>query len=188
MRMNVESRVYMQVVLYEEKYAARIADLLNDYLPFEPETAETVEQASGIRFICLDGENVIGYVAGYIIEDIHADFPYFEAPLAELHALITKGSSIYTSHFVVHPGYRKQGIGTKLVRAFMEAAEQVAKTIIVVGWVQSDTNLWEAERLFTKRGCQQIAYIPRYFEPYNVYCPSCQGTCHCDANILVKNV
>ena len=138
--MNVESRVYMQVVLYEEKYAARIADLLNDYLPFEPETAETVEQASGIRFICLDGENVIGYVAGYIIEDIHADFPYFE------------------------------------------------KTIIVVGWVQSDTNLWEAERLFTKRGCQQIAYIPRYFEPYNVYCPSCQGTCYCDANILVKNV
>lgn len=178
----------MQVVSYESKYAARVAELLNKYLPFELETAETVEQAGGIRYICITNEEVIGYVAGYIIEEFSEDFPYFDEPLANLRAIVANSRSIYTSHFVVHPAYRKQGIGTNLVAAYMKTAEQVAKTVVVVGWVQSDTNTWEAERLFLKHGFHQIVYIKRYFEPYEVYCPSCQGKCYCDANILLKSI
>lgn len=179
----------MQIVPYETIYAALIAALLNEYLPFEPETAETVEQAEGIRYVCLDdNKQVVGYIAGYHIQEFTKDFPYFETPLLPLHATIANGPSIYTSHFVVHPAYRKQGIGTQLVAAFMEAAQVTSDTIIVVGWVQSDTNIWEAEQLFMKYGFEQAAYIPRYFEPFKVYCPSCQGMCYCDANILVKHV
>lgn len=180
----------MQVVSYEPKYAASVAELLNKYLPFELETAETVEQAGGIRFVCITNEEVIGYVAGYIMENFNEDFPYFHEPLSNLRAIVTnsQSESVYTSHFVVNPAYRKQGIGTKLVSTFMEKAEQVARTIVVVGWVQSDTNTWEAERLFLKHGFHQEVYIERYFEPYEVYCPSCQGMCYCDANILLKSI
>ena len=50
------------------------------------------------------------------------------------------------------------------------------------------TNTWDAEKLFLSHNFTDKLYINRYFEPYNVYCPSCQGTCYCDANIVWKIV
>lgn len=185
----LKAGITMQVIPYEPKYAQQIATLLNEFLPFQPETTDTVDQAGGIRFICIDAQQkVVGYIAGYMIEDARQEFPYFQATLTPLTILLEQKSSLYTSHFVVHPLCRKQGIGTKLVTAYMEAAEQVAEAIVVVGWVKSDTNRWDAERLFTNAGCTPTVYIPRYFEPYQVDCPSCQGLCYCDAHILMKTI
>ena len=179
----------MHILPYKTKYAADIASLLNNYLPFEPESAETVQQAGGIRFLCIDeNEQVIGYIAGYEIESFHKDFPYFQTELQPLAKLIATGTSFYTSHFVVHPDHRKKGIGTKLVTAYLEALQQITKSIIVVGWVQSDTNQWAAERQFTQQGFESFIYMPRYFEPYEVDCPNCHGMCYCDAHIFVKEV
>lgn len=179
----------MQIIPYSFTYAADIAALLNNHLPFEPESAQSVEEAGGIRFLCVNDENeVIGYIAGYIIENFKSDFPYFNEELQSLAQIIARGSSMYSSHFVVHPNYRKMGIGTKLVSAYIEAAEKIAKTIVVVGWVQSDTNVWEAEPQFRKHGFSSFKYMPRYFEPFQVDCPSCNGLCYCDADIFIKKL
>ena len=179
--------ISMQVLSYETKYAAQIADLLNNYLPFEPESAETVEQAGGIRFLCVNElHQVIGYIAGYEIKSFEQAFPFFHDSLADVKDLIEQGPTYYSSHFVVHPHYRKLGLGSKLVEAYMQQLEKQASAVVVVGWVQSDTKKWAAERQFEQRGFTPKVYIHRYFEPYNVYCPNCAGTCYCDAHIMAK--
>lgn len=176
----------MQFIKFEASYAARVANLLNNFLPFEPESAETVLAAEGVRYICVDGKDVIGYVAGYLIEDVNNEFPYFKEELKDFIELIEQNKTMYTSHFVVHPGYRKQGIGSKLVELYMDEAMRQAEKIVVVGWVQSDLGLWAAERQFMQYPFEQVAYIKRYFEPYEVDCPSCGGLCYCDANIVMR--
>lgn len=177
----------MQIIPYETSYAEKIATLLNNFLPFEPESADTVEQAGGVRFICINEKNeVIGYIAGYIIEEFKNDFPYFHNELQEIAQIVAHNNCIYTSHFVVHPDYRKMGIGSKLVSTYIEAANKIANTIIVVGWVQSDNGKWAAEQQFIKHGFSSIKYIDRYFEPYEVECPNCTGLCYCDAHIYIR--
>lgn len=177
----------MNVIRYEQRFAAAIATLLNEHLPFQPESEQTVDAAGGIRYVAIIDEKVVGYIAGYEIEQFEQEFPYFEAELQPLRDRMTN-TTIYTSHFVVDPAYRKRGIGSALVAAYMEEAEALAELLVVVGWVQSDTNTWAAEKQFVQAGFQSYRYIERYFEPYNVYCPSCEGTCYCDAHIVVKHV
>lgn len=175
------------ILPYEQQYAAQIATLLNDFLPFEPETAETVHKAGGIRFIYVNTEDeVIGYIAGHKIKNYNEDFPYFTKELNGLKLLSYENTTYYTSHFVVHPDARKQGIGMQLVEMYTTAVSRIAKTIVTVGWVQSDTNRWAAERQFTNAGYKPFLYMPRYFEPYEVACPSCDGLCYCDAHIFIK--
>ena len=177
----------MKIVPYEIKYAAQIAALLNNYLPFEIETADSIEEAGGIRYLSInERDEVVGYIAGYEITDFYKDFPYFHDELQFLKDRVASGITFYTSHFVVHPNERKKGIGTELLRAYLKAAEPIAQTIITVGWVQSDTNRWAAERQFVEQGFEPAIYMPRYFEPYKVDCPSCKGLCYCDAHIFVK--
>lgn len=177
----------MTILPYEQKYAAQIALLLNEHLPFEPETADTVHKAGGIRFLCVNKSNeVIGYIAGHKIKEYEVDFPFFKRELNALKLLTTQDTTYYTSHFVVHPDERGKGIGTQLVACYTKAVERIAKTIVTVGWVQSDTKHWAAEGQFTKAGYTPFVYMPRYFEPYEVDCPSCQGLCHCDAHIFIK--
>ncbi|MER1985169.1 MAG: GNAT family N-acetyltransferase [Solibacillus sp.] len=175
------------ILPYEKKYAAQIATLLNNFLPFEPETVDTVHNAGGLRFLYVnEADEVIGYIAGHKIKDYEANFPYFKRELNALKLLVTKDTTYYTSHFVVHPNARRQGIGTQLVDMYTSAASRIAKTIVTVGWVQSDTNNWAAEHQFKKAGFEPFVYMPRYFEPYSVDCPSCGGLCHCDAHIFIK--
>ncbi|MEK4627451.1 MAG: GNAT family N-acetyltransferase [Solibacillus sp.] len=177
----------MQIISYNSNYAEQIATLLNNYLPFEPESAQTVDQADGVRFICVTNTNeVIGYIAGYLIQNFDADFPYYKEELSNLAEYVSEHLCMYSSHFVVHPNYRNKGIGSKLVTAYVEAAQQIAQSIIVVGWVQSDINKWAAKAQFLKHGFTSFKYMPRYFEPYEVHCPSCGGLCYCDAEIFVK--
>ena len=175
----------MRIIPYEKKYAEQIAVLLNTFLPFQIETSQTVDEAGGVRFLCVHENDVIGYIAGYPITNYNEDFPYFEEQLMNLKLLVTAGTTYYSSHFVVNPAYRQRGIGTKLVEAYMQAVRSVANAVVVVGWVQSDTNRWAAQRQFEQQDFTSVVYITRYFEPYNVYCPSCAGTCYCDAHIMM---
>ena len=176
----------MQIIPYEKKYAQKIALLLNTFLPFQIETPQTVDEAGGVRFLCVHEDDVIGYIAGYPITNYSEDFPYFKEQLTDIKQLVTAGTTYYSSHFVVNPAYRQRGIGTKLVEAYMQAVQKVAKAVVVVGWVQSDTNRWAAQRQFEQQGFMPVVYINRYFEPYDVYCPNCAGTCYCDALIMAK--
>lgn len=176
----------MQVTQYEQRYAAQIAALLQQYLPFEEENAQTIDALGGVRFVVVDNEEVVGFIAGYPIEHYEQQFPYFENRLMKIQQLVAQGVTYYTSHFVVHPAYRGQGLGTKLVRAYMQQVEQLAHAVVVVGWVQSDIDKWVAERQFMNEQLQSVVYIERYFEPYNVYCPNCAGSCYCDAHIVAK--
>lgn len=178
----------MQVIPYELQYAEEIASLLNNYLPFEPEDAKTVDEAQGVRYIAIIDNVVVGYIAGYEIRDALLEFPYFEQQLQSLHQFVKQQHTMYTSHFVVHPHFRQRGIGSALVKAYLTAAEACTEAIVVVGWVQSDTNVWAAERQFLQHGFTTACYVPRYFEPYNVYCPSCNGSCYCDAHIVIKQL
>src|SRR5690606_21683470 len=99
----------MNIYPYEKKYGVQIAVLLNDFLPFEPETADTVDQAGGIRYIAVNElDEVVGYIAGYEILDFNKEFPYFHEELQSLKGLVESGISYYTSHFVVHPNERKK--------------------------------------------------------------------------------
>lgn len=101
----------MNIYPYEKKYAVQIAALLNDFLPFEPETANTVDQAGGIRYVSINEHNeVVGYIAGYEIQNFNKEFPYFHEELQSLKEQVTTGISYYTSHFVVHPNERKKGL------------------------------------------------------------------------------
>ena len=177
----------MQVIPYHSKYAAQVAELLNTFLPFEIETADTVEQSGGVRFICVNvDDEVIGYIAGHEIKKFADDFPYFQSELKEIESTAQKGVTYYSSHFVVNPTYRQQGLGGRLVLAYMQALSEIARAVVAVGWVQSDTGKWAASRQFEQHGFNQVTYIPRYFEAYQVYCPSCAGTCYCDADIWLK--
>ena len=178
----------MDVIRYEKRFAAAIATLLNEHLPFQPEDEHTVDAAGGIRYVAIIDGQVVGYIAGYEIEQFEQEFPYFEQELQPLRDAITTNTAIYTSHFVVDPNYRKRGIGTALVAAYMEEAETLAELLVVVGWVQSDTNAWAAEKQFLQAGFTSHRYMKRYFEPYNVHCPSCDGMCYCDAHIVTKRV
>lgn len=56
--------------------------------------------------------------------------------------------------------------------AIIKQVKSEAQAIVVVGWVQSDTNRWAAKKQFIKYRFKPIVYINHYFEPYNVYCPS----------------
>lgn len=173
----------MHIVSYEKRYAEKIATLLNTFLPFEEETEQTIDSARGIRFLCVHEDEVIGYIAGYPITAFEKDFPYYRDQLQKIQTIVSQGVTYYSSHFVVNPKYRKLGIGTKLVDAYLKQVKSEAHAIVVVGWVQSDTNRWAAKKQFIKYGFEPIVYINRYFEPYNVYCPSCKGMCYCDADI-----
>ena len=176
----------MQVKLFEPRYAQAVATLLNNFLPFEEENEQTILQAGGIQYIAVDEEEVIGYIAGYFIEDAHNEFPYFEQKLLSLRTISEAKATYYTSHLVVNPSYRGQGIGRTLVEAYNQAVQKQADAMISVGWVKSDTNHWDAEKLFKKIGLSRYIYINEYFKPYNVYCPSCDGVCFCDADIYYK--
>ena len=173
----------MNIIPYTSHYAEQIATLLNRFLPFEPENAATVEAAGGIRFLCVEDEQIIGYIAGYTIEKSTEEFPYFGDVLQPLHEKIAAKSTLYSSHFVVHPNFRQRGIGKALVQAYMDAAKAQVEAVVVVGWVQSDTAQWAAKRQFLAYPFVREAYIARYFERYEVYCPNCNGTCFCDADI-----
>ncbi|MCH7321492.1 GNAT family N-acetyltransferase [Solibacillus sp. MA9] len=176
----------MQVKLFEARYANSVAILLNKYLPFEEENENTVLQAGGIQYICVANEEVVGYIAGHLIEEAHNEFPYFEQELRGLRSLSMDKATFNTSHLVVNPSYRGQGIGRALVEAYNAAVKEQADAMIVVGWVKSDTNRWEAEKLFTKIDLTRFIYLDKYFKPYEVYCPSCAGLCYCDADIYYK--
>ena len=177
----------MQVKQYESQYAERVAKLLNEHLPFQEENTQTVEQAGGVRYIYVDGEEVVGYIAGYEPQNLKEEMPYFEDELHEIHEVARKKTTFYTSHLVVHPDYRGSGIGRALVAAYMEKVAQIADALIAVGWVKSDTGKWDAEKLFAAFGLETFCYIPQYFKPYEVYCPSCQTICYCDAHIYYKD-
>ena len=179
----IERKIEMQVKPYEAQYAESVAKLLNDHLPFQEENAITVEEAGGVRYVYVDGEEVVGYIAGYELQNSKEEMPYFEDELYELHQVAQKKTTFYTSHLVVHPHYRGAGIGRSLVAAYMEKVEQIADVLIVVGWVKSDTGKWDAEKLFAAFGLESFRYIPQYFKPYEVYCPSCKTLCYCDAHI-----
>ena len=174
----------MSILEYERQYANQVADLLNTYLPFEEESGKTIDEAGGVQLLAVEDGEVIGYIAGYAMRDVREEFPYFEEELQPLLTLIRERITYYTSHLVVHPKARGKGIGKQLVARYMEAVKQKADVIVVVGWVKSDTNKWDAEKQFMSHGFTHKLYIKRYFEPYNVYCPSCAGNCYCDANIV----
>ena len=187
----IERKIEMQVKLYEAQYAERVAKLLNEHLPFQEENAQTVQEAGGVRYVYIDGEEVVGYIAGYELQNSKEEMPYFEDELHEIHQVAEKKTTFYTSHLVVHPDYRGAGIGRSLVAAYMEKVAQIAEVLIAVGWVKSDTGKWDAEKLFASFGLEPFRYIPQYFKPYEVYCPSCNALCYCDAHIywmdFVKN-
>ena len=174
----------MKIIAYERQYAKQVADLLNNFLPFQEENEQTIDEAGGVQLLAVEDGEVIGYIAGYAIKDVSEEFPYFEEELQPLLTDLRKGVSYYTSHLVVHPKARGKGIGKQLVASYMDAVKQNADVIVVVGWVKSDTNTWDAEKQFMAHGFTNKLYMKRYFEPYNVYCPSCAGTCYCDANIV----
>lgn len=174
----------MKIIAYERQYAKQVADLLNNYLPFQEENEQTIDEAGGVQLLAVEDGEVVGYIAGYVIKDVSEEFPYFEEELQPLLTVLRKGVSYYTSHLVVHPKARGKGIGKKLVASYMDAVKQNADVIVVVGWVKSDTNTWDAEKQIMAHGFTNKLYMKRYFEPYNVYCPSCAGMCYCDANIV----
>jgi len=173
----------VNIRIFEQQDAAAIADLLNRYLPFQEENEETVRAADGIRFICEDNGQIIGYIAGIEVANTYEEMPYFTEQLAALHEKAASCKTVYTTHLVVHPAYRGAGIGRQLVATYMEEVKRQADLLIVVGWVQSDTGIWDAEGLFVKAGLKPFQYIERYFEAYQVYCPNCKGSCYCDAHI-----
>ncbi len=176
----------MTIIKFERQYAKQVADLLNNYLPFEEENEQTINEAGGVQLLAVEDGEVIGYIAGYAIKDVGEEFPYFEEELQPLLTVLREKESYYTSHLVVHPKARGKGIGKQLVAGYMEAVVQRADIVVVVGWVKSDTNTWDAEKLFMAHDFTNKLYMKRYFEPYNVYCPNCAGTCYCDANIVWK--
>lgn len=163
--------------------AEKIAVLLNEHLPFQEESAQTVLDADGIRYVCEYEDKIIGYIAGIELNDSREEMPFFERELLTLHEKVRMKKTMYTTYLVVHPAFRGQRIGRQLVEAYMGEVKRMAQLLIVVGWVQSDTNRWDAERLFTSTGLKPYRYIRRYFEPYHVYCPNCNGNCYCDAHI-----
>lgn len=168
---------------FEQRDAIQIAHLLNRYLPFEEENEDTVKAAHGIRFVCESEGELVGYIAGIIMNDSYDEMPYYREELAALHEKAACCRTVYTTHLVVHPHFRGAGIGRKLVDAYMAEVKQQAELLIVVGWVQSDTGLWDAEGLFVRAGLKPFMYINHYFEPYKVYCPNCAAICYCDAHI-----
>jgi predicted N-acetyltransferase YhbS len=172
----------------EKKDAEQVANLLNNFLPFQPETEQTILSAKGIQLVYEHEQEIVGYIAGIVLHDSYAEMPYYEALLQPLHETAKKEVTYYTTHLVVHPTMRGQGVGNQLVNTYLKAVKQVATFLIVVGWVQSDVNRWTAEKLFVQAGLTPFVYIPRYFEPYNVYCPNCQGTCYCDAHIHIMHL
>ncbi|HWK21985.1 MAG TPA: GNAT family N-acetyltransferase [Ureibacillus sp.] len=177
----------MQVKLYESQYAERVATLLNEHLPFQEENALTVDEAGGVRYVYVDGEEVIGYIAGFKPQNLKEEMPYFEDELYEIHRVAAQKLTFYTSHLVVHPDYRGAGIGRSLVAAYMEKVSLIAEVLITVGWVKSDTGKWDAEKLFASFGLEPLCYVPQYFKPYEVYCPSCKALCYCDSHIFWKH-
>ena len=168
---------------FDNDDAVQIAHLLNCYLPFEEENEETIKKAEGIRYVCEDKGQIIGYIAGITLSNSYDEMPYHQLELQALHDKAAHYKTIYTTHLVVHPDYRGAGIGCQLVDAYMTEVKKQAQLLIVVGWVKSDSGRWDAERLFTKVGLKSFCYISRYFEAYNVYCPNCSGVCYCDAHI-----
>ena len=176
----------MDIINYEQLYAKQVADLLNNYLPFEEESEQTIDEAGGVQLLAVEDGEVIGYIAGYAMDDVSEEFPYLNEELAPLLTTLNEGKSYYTSHLVVHPKARGKGIGKQLVERYMDEVEKQANAVVVVGWVKSDTKTWDAEKQFMAHGFPHKLYMKRYFEPYNVYCPNCAGTCYCDANIVWK--
>ena len=153
----------------------------------QEENAQTVDEAGGVRYVYVDGEEVIGYIAGFKPQNLKEEMPYFKDELYEIHQVAARKSTFYTSHLVVHPDYRGAGIGRSLVAAYMEKVAQIAEVLITVGWVKSDTGKWDAEKLFAAFGLESFCYVPQYFKPYEVYCPSCKALCYCDSHIYWKH-
>lgn len=176
----------MDIKKLEHTFASEVATLLNEHLPFEEENEQTILQAGGIQLIALVDDKVVGYIAGYEIQQVTKEFPHFHEELAPLLKTLQTPKSYYTSHLVVHPDARGMGIGKALVNTYMDAVKLCANALVVVGWVKSDTNSWDAEKLFAAHQFPHKLYLKNYFEPYDVYCPNCAGRCICDAHIFYK--
>ena len=94
----IERKIEMQVKPYEAQYAERVAKLLNEHLPFQEENAVTVEEAGGVRYVYIDGEEVVGYIAGYELQNSKEEMPYFEDELYEIHQVAAeKNDFLYKS-------------------------------------------------------------------------------------------
>ena len=48
----------MSITKYERRYAKQVADLLNNYLPFQEENEQTIDEAGGIQFIAVEEGDV----------------------------------------------------------------------------------------------------------------------------------
>ena len=60
----------MNIKKLEATYASQVATLLNEHLPFEEENEQTILQAGGIQLIALVDDKVVGYIAGYEIQQV----------------------------------------------------------------------------------------------------------------------
>ena len=60
----------MDIIKYDRLYAKQVAELLNNYLPFEEENEQTIDEAGGVQLLAVEDGEVIGYIANPKMKNI----------------------------------------------------------------------------------------------------------------------
>jgi GNAT superfamily N-acetyltransferase len=92
-------------------------------------------------FVCMDGDRVVGQAAGIFLD---FDFDHPQHSIAEItgeHQCANhdpEGDWYYGTDIVVHPDYRKRGIGRRLYELRKELVERYGRRGIVAGGYMHD--------------------------------------------------
>lgn len=139
-----------------------------------------------VRVAVADGTLVGAAVGAVYIAEVMEDVIPYES-LFEYYS----AQNGYINFVAVHPSYRRQGLGTRLVEAVEHTiAETTADRVFALSW-QREAPLPDSTGIFEGLGYTELAHVDAYYAEFDTrdYCPDCgEGTCHCAAKVFGKDL
>lgn len=176
----------------EIKDCESIVEILNKYLSFglckDTQIIKDILNKNVFNYVCEYNNLIIGYISCKIV-DIENDFDVNINDYID----INKSNNYIITHVVVEPNFRLMGIGKILLQAITDKIVLLNNDIsyiFCIGWVRSDTKIWDAEKLFLFYSFFKLAYIKSYFSinDSELPCPYCKKYCKCDGTIYLLKI
>ena len=125
------------------------------------------------------GRHTVGWIA------VCGLFP--EPEVVAYASIVKENEDCVLKCSAVHPDYRSQGIGTKLVKARLDYLEDEGCDVVKsYAWIVDGK--CPAEKALTANGFTSVEDIENFYENSNIPCLMCEDNCRCTARIFEKKL